>query len=352
MSWPSLYREGLARTVFTPLPMRLFCIALVMVAGCQAERQAPGETIGAFAQVCEGLPREANAALTLSEASDDWFQVYEVSESVYSIVEPYHYQETISHLIVGTERAILFDTGMGLLPIRPVVERITDLPVSVLNSHTHYDHVGGNSEFSSVFAIDSDYTRANMAGFENSRIAADLGPEAFCDGPPASVDLAAFRTKPWAQSRYVKDGEILDLGGRRLEILHVPGHTPDSTALLDAENGMLFTGDTFYDAGLWLYVPESNLDDYDRALARLVSVEGRVKYLLGAHNVARVDAGRLTQVRAALRKMRSNSIDGDVESDGRLVFVVDGVKFVTAQPVLDGKQGDIEKGGSGLDTWD
>jgi glyoxylase-like metal-dependent hydrolase (beta-lactamase superfamily II) len=324
---------------------------LLVIAACQSEQGTPYVTAGTFAEICEGLPREENAKLPLSEVSDDWFQVYEVSEGVYSIVEPYQFQQTISHLIVGENSAVLFDTGIGLLPIRPVVERITSLPVSVLNSHTHYDHVGGNAEFSSVLAIDSEYTRANMAGFEHSRIAEDFMPDAFCNGPPEGVDVAAFYTKPWKASRFVEDGEILDLGGRTLKVLHVPGHTPDATALLDAENGLLFTGDSFYDAELWLFVPETSLDDYDRTISRLASLESNIKYLLGAHNSARVDAGRLSHVEAAFHQLRSGRFTGDEESGNRLMFLIDGVEFVTSQQVLDGEQGDLSKGGSGLDTW-
>jgi glyoxylase-like metal-dependent hydrolase (beta-lactamase superfamily II) len=322
-------------------------IATMFLTGCQSEQITPYD----FAIACESIPNEENAKLRLSEASDDWFQVYEVSEGVYSIMEPYQIQGTISHLIVGSDRAILFDTGIGLLPIKPVVDRITDLPVSVLNSHTHYDHVGGNAEFSSILAIDSDYTHANMEGFEHSRIAEDFVPDTFCNDPPAGVDLATFHTRPWTASRYVEDGEILDLGDRRLEILHVPGHTPDATALLDADNGLLFTGDSFYDAELWLFVPETNLDDYERAISRLAGVERDVKYLLGAHTSARVDAGRLTQVQTAFRKLRSGDFVGEMNPGGRSFLAVDGIEFVTSQQVLDGKQGDTSRGGSGLDTW-
>jgi glyoxylase-like metal-dependent hydrolase (beta-lactamase superfamily II) len=330
----------------------IISIANVLLAGCQGEPGTSREETELFADACAGLPRKENAALPLSAASDEWFQVYETSDGVYSIVEPYQFQESISHLIVGTERAILFDTGTGLLPIRPVVERITERPITVLNSHTHYDHVGGNAEFSSILAIDSDYTRANMAGFDRGQIAAEFAPEAFCNGPPSGADLEEIHTRPWQASGYVEDGEILELGGRRLEVLHVPGHAPDATALLDRENGLLFTGDTFYDAELWLYAPESNLDDYDRAITRLANLEKSVNYLLGAHTSARVNSVRLTKVRDAFRKLRSNDYFGTEDSGGRLVFTIDGIEFVTAQPVLDGKQGDITKGGSGLDTWD
>ena len=326
-------------------------IAILVLGGCGSEQGAPYEGTDFFAEICEGLPRAANSALPLSDASDDWFQVYESAEGVYSIVEPNQFQETVSHLILGDERAVLFDTGLGLFPIRPVVERITDLPVTVLNSHTHYDHVGGNAEFSSILAIDTDYTRANMAGFSNARIREDFVPEAFCNGLPDGVDVTKMHTRAWQATEFVADGDILDLGGRRLEVLHVPGHTPDATALLDAENGLLFTGDTFYDAEIWLFVPETNLEEYDRAISRLANIEDDVKYLFGAHVAARVDAGPLAKVRDAFHKLRSGQYDVTPDSGGRLVFLIDDIEFVTSQPVLDGRQGNVTNGGSGLDTW-
>ncbi|MBZ0111493.1 MAG: MBL fold metallo-hydrolase, partial [Thermoanaerobaculia bacterium] len=159
---------------------------------------------------CDSVPRPENARLPTAAASDEWFQVYESATGVFSIVEPFQFQEAISHLIVGTERALLFDTGIGLVPISPVVRRITDLPVVVLNSHTHYDHVGGNWEFETVLAIDSEYTRANMAGFGHDRVGGDFVPDAFCDGPPKGSTPESFSTRPWKASRYVSDGEVLD----------------------------------------------------------------------------------------------------------------------------------------------
>ena len=132
--------------LYRPETATWLSVVLLFIAGCQTQTGTPYITEGTFAEICEGHPGEENAKLPLSDASDDWFQVYEAANGVYSIVEPYQFEETISHLIVGEDRALLFDTGLGLLPIRPVVERVTSLPVSVLNSHTHYDHVGGNAE--------------------------------------------------------------------------------------------------------------------------------------------------------------------------------------------------------------
>lgn len=325
----------------------LFLFAFVLVAACNSDKK-PLSTEG---YSCDSVPRPGNASLPLSMASDDWYQVYESAEGVYSIVEPLQIQETISHLIVGNERALLFDTGIGLVPLKPVVERITSLPVIVLNSHTHYDHVGGNWEFSSVLAIDSDYTRANMAGVDNSIIADDFVPEAFCQGAPAGVDIASFYTRPWKATGYIEDGETIDLGGREIEILHVPGHTPDAVALLDAGNRLLFTGDTWYDANLWLFARETNLVDYAASISRLANLENDVDFLFGAHNEARHASGKLAIVEDALQKLRSGDYAGENDAYGRLAFEIDGIRFLTSQQALDGKKGDISDGGSGLDRW-
>jgi glyoxylase-like metal-dependent hydrolase (beta-lactamase superfamily II) len=319
----------------------------LILAGCAS---AP-EDFYDFAAVCAALPNEENARLPLSPASDDWFQVYESAPGVYSIAEPYQAQGTISHLVTGTERALLFDTGIGLLPIRPVVERLTDLPVTVLNSHTHYDHVGGNAEFSSVLAIDSDYTRANMRGFTHERIAGDFAAASFCDGPPPGVDLDQVRTRPWRASAWVADGDVIDLGGRRLEVMHIPGHTPDAVALLDAANGLLFTGDSFYDDEIWLFVPETSLQDYANSLDRLVAAERDARFLLGAHTSARVEAGRLAQLQVALAKLRAGEFSGRVRARGPSLLRVGDVEFMISRQSLAGQQGDLTRGGSGLDTW-
>jgi len=320
---------------------------LILVAGCGRNDEA----LSVDDYSCDSVPRPENARLLLSTFSDDWFQVYETANGVFSIVEPYQLQETISHLIVGEDRALLFDTGVGLLSIKAVVERITNLPVIVLNSHTHYDHVGGNWEFSTVLAIDSDYTRANMEGFANDRISADFLPEAFCKGAPEGSDVTSFYTKPWKQSRYVEDGEVLDLGGRKLKVLHVPGHTPDSVALLDVENRLLFSGDSWYDASLWLFARETSLQDYEASISRLATLNSDVDFLLGAHNSARVDAGRLQAVVDAFHKIRAGDYAAEMDDYNRLAIEIGDVRILTTQLALDGKQGDISKGGSGLDTW-
>ena len=98
-------------------------------------------------------------------------------------------------------------------------------------------------------------------------------------------------------SEYIKDGDTIDLGDRIIEILQVPGHTPDSLALLDRNEKLLFTGDTYYDAELWLYVPETNIKNYQNSIDRLVIIETQIDYIFGAHRRERVDTGILKKVK-------------------------------------------------------
>jgi len=138
---------------------------------------------------CDALPRPANAALETVDVGSDWYTVYRVEPGVFAIVEPRQFQEAISYLIVGTTRALLFDTGIGLVPLRPTVERLTTLPVTVLNSHTHFDHVGANAEFSEILAMDTPFTRANEQGRPHADLAGEVDATSFCGAPPPGASI-------------------------------------------------------------------------------------------------------------------------------------------------------------------
>lgn len=300
---------------------------------------------------CDAIPRPANSALPRAEVASDWFDVRTVEEGVYAILEPSQFQEVISYLIVGTTKALLFDTGLGMVPIRPLVERLTRLPVEVLNSHTHFDHTGGNAEFDRILALDTPYTRANMTGFPHPDLAGEVAPESFCQRSPSGLDTAAYHTRSWSPVRMVADGDTVDLGGLVLEILQVPGHTPDAVAVLDRQRGLLWTGDTYYEGTLWLYVPETDLDSYDRSMTRLAALAPSLKRLLPAHNTATADPARLGQALAAVRQVRAGGLEGEEQPEGRMVFPFDGFSVLTSRSLLEGKAGDRGRGGSGLTTW-
>jgi glyoxylase-like metal-dependent hydrolase (beta-lactamase superfamily II) len=300
---------------------------------------------------CQQIPRSANTAFERVAVSTDWFDVYRVEDGVYGFVESKQFQEAISYLIVGTKRALMFDTGIGLMPIRPLVERLTSLPVDVINSHTHYDHVGGNAEFDRILAVATPYTTANQAGFPHSDLAGEVAPESFCSGPPAGADTASFHTRAWRATNAIADGDTLDLGGHTLEVLHTPGHTPDALMLLDRERGLLFTGDSYYDGTIWLFVPETDLDAYERSMTRVAALAPGLRRLLPAHNTVSADPANLTRALDALRQVRRGEVSGIDLGDQKRFFRFSPFSILTSAPLLGGRQGDKTKGGSGLTVW-
>lgn len=327
-------------------------LGLIGAAGCnRPQLPRPPPAAPAARRWCEQIPRTANTGFERVAESTDWFDVYRVEDGVYAFVEAKQFQEAISYLIVGTTRALMFDTGIGLVPIRPLVERLTTLPVDVVNSHTHYDHVGGNAEFDRILALSTPYTAANQAGFPHTELAGEVAPTSFCSGPPSGADTAAFHTRAWRPTRTIADGDTLDLGGRALEVLHVPGHTPDAMMLLDRDRGLLFTGDSYYDGTIWLFVPETDFDAYDRSMTRVVALAPGLRRLLPAHTTISADPVNLARALDAFRRVRNGEVAGVDQGDQRRFFRFSPFSILTSVPLLEGRQGDRTKGGSGLSLW-
>ena len=164
------------------------------------------------------------------DVASDWFKVYKVGKEVYAIAEPYNFQEVISYLIVGEEKALLFDTGMGIASIKSVVNDLTDLPVSVINSHTHHDHIGGNHEFDQVFALKTDFTKRNAKnGYTHEQAAYEVKPNAICLDRLPEFDTTSYKIKPFKISEFFggySDRLTFLLGGRDIAVVKTPGHTP------------------------------------------------------------------------------------------------------------------------------
>jgi glyoxylase-like metal-dependent hydrolase (beta-lactamase superfamily II) len=256
---------------------------------------------------CQKLPRAEYGKLERVNVPDLWFEVYKIRPGVFAIYEPRQAEEVISYLIVGTRKAVLFDTGLGIGNIRKVVTALTRLPVSVVNSHTHNDHIGDNWRFPEIYSMDTDFTRANAKGSREDA-QAELAPDQLCGDLPAGFDSRSYSTRPFRISHWLHDGDRLELGDRTLEIVATPGHTPDSISLLDAKNGLLFTGDTYYPGPIFLYRPETDLDAYQRSVERLAALSPKLQLLLPAHNVPVADPRNLAKVVAAFQQVREGKI--------------------------------------------
>ena len=295
----------------------LFCFLPALLAGQARETPA----------WCRALPRPEYQALVRVLAGEAWFEVYKVSPGVFAIYEPHQAEEVISYLIVGHKQAVLFDTGMGIGDIRKITSKLTSRPVMVLNSHTHDDHVGGNWQFPFVYGMDTDFTRTNAKGSREDA-QAEIAPDQLCGDWPKGFDPKTYVTRPWKISRLIRDGFKIDLGGRTLEILSTPRHTPDAISLLDRANGLLFTGDTYYPAPIWLFRPETDLDAYVASVKRLAELAPQVQLVLGAHNVPVANPDILARLVAAILSVRAGQIPSKAMDGEKSLYTTDGISFL------------------------
>ena len=274
------------------------------------------------------LPRSAWSAFEKIDQDQDWFEVYRVADGIYAIYEPGQFEEVISFLIEGDNRALLFDTGLGIGNMRRVVEQLTDLDIIVLNSHTHYDHIGGNYQFEIIYAMDTEYTHGRAQGSSHEAVAEFLSDGwVWKDLPPEFV-AGEFRSHPFTISKIVGEGDTIDIGGRTLEILATPGHAPDSICLIDRENRILFTGDTFYLAPLYTHIAAADFDDYARTAARLAGLANSIDAALTSHNVPVVDASYMTALGQAFADIQSGAASDYTVSDGHREYQFDGFSVI------------------------
>lgn len=276
----------------------------------------------------EKLPRPEWSKFERIDQDQDWFEVYRVADGVYAIYEPGQFEEVISFLVTGTEKALLFDTGLGIGNIKRVVEQLTDLDIVVLNSHTHYDHIGGNYQFDTIYARDTDYTRGRAAGNQPEAVAGFLKEGWVWKPLPEGFVVEDYRSRAFAISRFVDEDDIIDLGDRKLEILSTPGHAPDSICLLDRDNRLLLTGDSFYLAPLYTHLEGSDFLDYAKTAARLSGLADDIDAALTSHNVPVVEPRYMTALGDAFAAIENGKTDDYVMADGFREYRFDGFSII------------------------
>jgi len=214
---------------------------------------------------------------------DNWFTIKKLNKQLWGIAEFGHFEKVISYLLVGERKAVLIDTGMGIISINEAIRKITKLPVTVINTHSHFDHVGSNHEFAEVLFFDCSFSR-NIAdkGWENVDIRKYLEPETFYTNPE-KFNLEKFKIKPYRQAKVLPKKGNLKIDIFNFEIISTPGHSPDSICIYEKTLKYLFCGDTLYDGPIYINLPESNLEDYQKSIRRLLEINTKVKFF-GGHN--------------------------------------------------------------------
>ena len=283
----------------------------------------------------ETLPRAGYASLDHVGVFDDWFEVYRLPEGTYAIYEPYQFQEAISYLVLGDERAALVDSGNGIGDIASVVSELTDLPITVLLTHEHPDHFGGAHAFDDVAMFDESQARERVrAGVPNERARRSVTGDQVWKPLPAGVDPESFVVNGVEPSTLLADGDVIDLGGRRLELVHTPGHSPGSVCYLDRENRVLFTGDHFYPGPLYAMGSGVDIDAYVTSNDRLAELVSGYDHVLSGHNEPWIDSDVIPRVSVAFLTI----LDGGgefAEQDELKRYRFDGFDIIIRKDMLE-----------------
>lgn len=270
----------------------------------------------------DALPRKSWERFEKVETSHPWFEVYELPNDVYAIYEPGQFQEVISYLAIGEEKAALVDTGYGMGDIKGLAEELTDYPIVVVTTHTHVDHIAQNHEFDEVAAYDCPFARENAEkGRDHDSLKGALEEGMIWKPLPSTFDPETWHIPPFEVTTWLGDGDVIDLGGRTLEAYHIPGHSPDSVCLLDRDARYLWTGDMFYNAPIYLYSDTTDLDEFISSYAKMVDLFPHYDWLLPGHNETHVDKEILAGVLEAAEKIRDGK-GGDYREQDRRGTVI------------------------------
>jgi len=218
--------------------------------------------------------------------SDNWFKAYEITPNLFVFYEPRHYEETLVNLIIGRDRAALIDTGCGIGNLRRAVKAVTDKPVLVINTHTHTDHIGSNTQFDEVAMFDHPRShRVAEKGVSHQALQAEILAENLVIKPwPQGFDPNGFSLPPFRVSRWLRPGDRIDLGDRDLFVIHTPGEAPDHICLLDNTDRILFCGDILLQGPVWTHLDGGNVEDLLMSYRRLMDYFDDFDHLMPGHN--------------------------------------------------------------------
>ncbi len=235
-------------------------------------------------------------------ATDPWFARRRVDDRTWHLWEPHVHPFLRCNvwLVRGRDRSMLVDSGLGIVSLSAAAADLLDQPIAAVATHSHFDHVGSLHEFT------DRYAHAQAAPYLSSSDAiggglrrAGFTPEAwqyFTDSgyvlddelltalPSADFDVDAYAVVPCRANHELAEGDVVDLGDVAYEVLHLPGHSPDSIGLFDRAGGTLFSGDAVYDGPLLEGFYPGGPDAYVATMERLRALPVRVVH--GGHEVS------------------------------------------------------------------
>jgi glyoxylase-like metal-dependent hydrolase (beta-lactamase superfamily II) len=235
----------------------------------------------------------------VSTTVDPWFAREDVGDGVWKVWEPFvdPFARCNVWVVPGRDAVVVVDTGLGVARLSDAGHGLFDRDAIAVATHYHFDHTGSLHEFGTRLAHRNaaEYLgdsaaiggALRRADFDADALASftaagyELPDDMLLALPRADYDVSAWRVEPCPPTRLLDEGDVVDLGDRTFEVLHLPGHSPDSIGLFDRANGILFSGDAVYDGPLIDANDDSDRDAYVATMERLRALPARVVH--GGH---------------------------------------------------------------------
>ena len=216
----------------------------------------------------------SSAFFTIESLSDDITLITETGVAPWLKCNIWH--------IRGRDRDLVIDTGMGLSPLKAEILRLTDRPLTAIVTHSHFDHCAGLHEFDERLGHRAEAATLAAPDWENTVYGGGwaayelIDPQIYPDFEPQH-----YRVRAAPLTGHLDEGDVIDLGDRAFQVLHLPGHSPGSIGLYEAETQILFSGDALYDGPLLDSLYHSEPEVLRRTLERIRAVAPLV--LHGGH---------------------------------------------------------------------
>lgn len=231
----------------------------------------------------------------------NWFTVDHIDPETHIFSEYKHWEETHAYLLNGTDYSLLIDTGLGIENIAEEVSNWTQKPVIAIATHIHWDHIGGHRYFPEFYVHGEEVSwLAGEFPLTMEQIKAFVVER--CE-LPEGFDVEKYEFFQGTPARILRDREVIDIGGRKIEVLHTPGHSPGHMCFYEEKSGYLFTGDLVYKDTLFAYYPSTDPEAYLASLERIAALP--VKKAFPAHHNLDIRPSIITEMRDAFRQLKA-----------------------------------------------
>lgn len=240
---------------------------------------------------------------------DAWFTVSKLDDTTYVISEYGHWEKVHSYLLIGNERAALIDTGLGIDNIKRMTDQLTNLPIMVLTTHVHADHIGSHGQFDEIYVheAEEDWLISGIKKLSIEQIRKDISRD-ITKPVPSSFNPSTYTPYQGQPTGILRDGDMIEIGERSLKIYHTPGHSPGHIAVYDTSRGYLFTGDLLYDeTPVYAFYPTTSPEDLVNSWQKIAEIDG-VKQIFGAHNRIGLKPELLDVVKEAVYDLREKNL--------------------------------------------